>query len=61
MKTIGANVSDEYYDKIKELADKRQEPVSQFIIDSLDRRLIELDEMKITRIFKPTIKMEDRK
>lgn len=58
MKTIGARVSDEYYDKIFELTQNRKEHIQDFIIDSLDRRLIELNEMKITRIFKPTIKMK---
>ena len=59
MKTIGARVSDEYYDKIFELSKRRGEHIQDFIIDSVDRRLIELKEMKITRIFKPTIKMEE--
>ena len=61
MKTIGARVSDEYYDKIFELSERRGEHIQNFIIDSIDRRLIELGEMKITRVFKPTIKMEDKK
>ena len=61
MKTIGARVSDEYYDKIFELSKRRGEHIQNFIIDSLDRRLTKLDEMKISRIFKPTIKMEDKK
>jgi hypothetical protein len=34
---------------------------NQFLIDSVDRRMIELKEMEITRIFKPKIKMEDKK
>lgn len=57
MKTIGARVSDKYYDKIFELSEKRNEHIQDFIIDSIDRRLIELGEMKITRVFKPTIRM----
>ena len=60
MKTIGARVSDEYYDKIFEIAEKRSEHIQDFIIDSIDRRLTELGEMEIKRIFKPTIKMEDK-
>ncbi len=58
MKTIGASVSDEYYDKIFDLSDRRKETMQQIIIDACDRYLIELNEMKITRIFKPKIKME---
>ena len=58
MKTIGASVSEEYYDKIFDLADRRKEPMQQIIIDAIDRYLIELEEMEITRIFKPKIKMK---
>ncbi len=61
MKTIGASVSNEYYDKIEELAERRKEHKQQIIIDALDRYLIELEEMEIKRIFKPKIKMEDKK
>ena len=59
MKTIGARVSDEYYNKIFELSERRGEHIQNFIIDSIDRRLIELDEMEITRVFKPIIKMKE--
>jgi hypothetical protein len=61
MKTISAKVSDEYFNKIQEMADKyTYGNRNQFLIDSVDRRMIELKEMEITRIFKPKIKMEDK-
>jgi len=60
MPTIGAGVSQEYYNKVFDIADKRGETIQQVVLDAVDRYLILLNEMKIKRIFKPKIKMEDK-
>ena len=61
MKTISAKVSNEYFNKVQEMADKMNHGNrSQFLIDCMDYRLMQLGEMQITRIFKTKVKMKDK-
>ncbi len=59
MKSIGAKVSDAYYNKIEEIADSRNQPMSQIVIEAIDHYLVGLRQLEIKRVFKPKITMGD--